>query len=142
MDWSEANLSTARRIAVARGLSDRLSYIHGDICEARAPLPSGRDRFDVIVLSNVLEHLTDRALRLRRWTEWYRPRRLLVRIPAFDRNWQTALKKDLGLDFRCDPTHETEYTERQVREELHAAGLKINELIARWGEYWAHAVPA
>ncbi|MFN7020652.1 MAG: class I SAM-dependent methyltransferase [Phycisphaerales bacterium] len=142
VDWSETNLAKAREIARARRLDDRLSYVLGDICEKRVEPPGPGGRFDCIVLSNVLEHITDRPQRLRRWAEWYRPRRILIRVPAFDRNWQTALKRELGIDFRCDPTHETEYTEGQAREEIRAAGLRVEELIARWGEYWVRAVPA
>ena len=137
VDWSETNLAMARRIAAENKLTDRLTYIHGDITETRVP-----GKFDALVLSNVLEHITDRPQRLRKWAEWYSPKRFLIRIPAFDRDWRTAFKKHLGVDFRSDPTHETEYTEKQVHEELAAAGLKIKELIVRWGEYWAHAVPA
>lgn len=136
VDWSEHNLAMAREIASEKRLTDRLSYVHADICRTRVP-----GRFDAIILSNVLEHITERPRRLRMWAEWYQPRRILIRVPAFDRNWQTALKKDLGIDHRCDPTHETEYTEEQVRAELADASLKINELIIRWGEYWADAVP-
>lgn len=137
VDWSLHNLGMARDIAAKRGLSERLTYAHADICRTRVP-----GRFDAIILSNVLEHVTDRPERLRMWTEWYRPRRVLIRVPAFDREWQTALKKDLGIDYRSDPTHETEYTEAQVRAELAGAGLRLDELIIRWGEYWAHATPA
>ncbi len=137
VDWSSHNLGMARQIAARRKLADRLNYEHADICRTRVP-----GRFDAIILSNVLEHITDRPARLRMWTEWYRPQRVLIRVPAFDRDWQTALKKDLGIDSRSDPTHETEYTEEQVRAELAEGGLKINELIIRWGEYWAHATPA
>lgn len=137
VDWSEHNLGVARAIAAERGLADRLRYVHADICGTRVP-----GRFDAIILSNVLEHITDRPRRLRTWTRWYEPARVLVRVPAFDRNWQTALKKDLGLDYRCDPTHETEYTEEQVRDEMREAGLTINEIIIRWGEYWVDATPA
>lgn len=142
-DWSEHNLGMARDIAGKRGLTDRLTYTRGDICQHRITDARGRPmRFDAIVLSNVLEHITDRPARLRQWTEWYSPSRILIRVPAFDRNWQTALKKDIGVDYRCDPTHETEYTEDQVYAEVAEAGLAIKELVIRWGEYWAHAVPA
>jgi ubiquinone/menaquinone biosynthesis C-methylase UbiE len=141
VDWSEHNLAMARRIAAEKDLAERLNFVHADICAMRVPAPGGGGgRFDAIILSNVLEHITDRPERLRMWNQWYQPRRILIRVPAFDRNWQTALKKDLGIDHRCDPTHETEYTEAQVHEEIEAAGLKVEELIIRWGEYWACAL--
>jgi cyclopropane fatty-acyl-phospholipid synthase-like methyltransferase len=137
MDWSESNLEQARRTVAARSLSDRLHLIQGDITRDRAP-----GRFDVIVLSNVLEHLADREALLARYREWYGARLLLVRVPAIDRDWKTAWKRDLGLDYRCDDTHETEYTEDQLRRELAAAGWRADEMIARWGEYWTAARPA
>ncbi|MBK7406570.1 MAG: methyltransferase domain-containing protein [Phycisphaerales bacterium] len=60
-------------------------------------------------------------------------------MPALDRNWQTAWKHSLGVDSRCDDTHETEYTEASLRAELAEAGLEVRELVARWGEYWVVA---
>jgi SAM-dependent methyltransferase len=136
MDWSETNLAQARAEAHRRDLGSRLSLVQGDITHERAP-----GRFDVVMLSNVLEHLMDREALLARYREWYRPRILLVRVPAIDRDWQTAWKRELGVDYRCDDTHETEYTEEQLRAELGSAGWRVTELIARWGEYWAAAEP-
>jgi SAM-dependent methyltransferase len=135
VDWSPSNLAKAHEIAASRGLTDRITWVHADICETRIP-----GSFDAIVISNVLEHVTDRPARLRRWADWYAAKRILIRVPAFDRNWQTPLKQELGLDYRCDPTHETEYTEDQLRSEIAAAGMTVGDFISRWGEYWAEAV--
>lgn len=134
MDWSEANLAQGRAMAEARGLAPRLKLVRGDITKDRA-----EGVFDVVVMSNVLEHLAGREGLLSTYRQWYRPRALLVRVPAIDRDWQTAWKRELGVDHRCDDTHETEYTEAQLRQELAAAGWKVTELISRWGEYWAVA---
>lgn len=139
MDFSPENVRLAREMAQREGLGDRLRIVEGDITRERAWGEGGESRFDVVVLSNVLEHLRDRARLLARYVEWYAPRALLIRVPAFDRNWQTAWKAALGVDFRCDETHETEYTEGSLREELAEAGLGARELIARWGEYWVRA---
>lgn len=135
MDWSEASLGRAGKLAAERGVS--LSLIRGDITRDRAP-----GAFDVIVLSNVLEHIDGRAERLAMWREWYRARRILIRVPAFDREWRVPWKKELGVEWRLDVTHETEYTRAQLEQEAGEAGLRITELIARWGEYWAVCEPA
>jgi SAM-dependent methyltransferase len=135
VDWSESNLAKAREIASKRGLANRLSWVRADICQTRLP-----GRFDVIVLSNVLEHIAARPERLKQWAAWYSPTRILIRVPAFDRNWQTPLKQELGVDYRSDPTHETEYTEDQLRAEIAAAGMRVGDFISRWGEYWAEAI--
>ena len=136
VDWSEHNLGMAAKLVASRGLADSLTLVRGDICQTRVP-----GFFDVIVLSNVLEHITDRPHRLRQWTQWYNPSRILIRVPAFDRDWRVPLKKELGLDWRCDQTHETEYTRPQVEQEMAEAGLHIREIITRWSEYWVDATP-
>src|SRR6185295_20178098 len=62
VDWTAGNLDKARKIAAERGLSGTLHYVLGDITRDRAP-----GRFDVVVLSNVLEHIAERPERLRQW---------------------------------------------------------------------------
>ena len=139
MDFSKDNLDQAHAMIKREGLADRLRVVEGDITRDRAQGPSGEEHFDVVVLSNVLEHLADRERLLALYAEWYTPRAILIRVPAFDRNWLTAWKEELGVDSRSDPTHETEYTEESLREELAAAGLSVQEMIVRWGEYWVQA---
>ncbi|MBL9032462.1 MAG: glycosyltransferase [Phycisphaerae bacterium] len=131
MDWAEANLDKARRIAEERRLGGRIEYVLGDITKDRAT-----GAFDVVVLSNVLEHVEGRAELLRRWREWYGAGRFLIRVPAFDREWRVPFKRELGVEWRLDDTHATEYTREQLEAELASAGLKVEELRAVWGEYW------
>ncbi|MCC6660612.1 MAG: glycosyltransferase [Phycisphaerales bacterium] len=133
-DWSQANLAKARADAESRGLTPRLSFVPGDITADRVP-----GSFDVVVLSNVLEHITDRPARLRLWRRWYGAARFLVRVPAFDREWRTPWKKELGVEWRLDDTHQTEYTLPQLTAELQEAGLEPGRVITRWGEYWVEA---
>jgi glycosyltransferase involved in cell wall biosynthesis/SAM-dependent methyltransferase len=146
MDWSRTNIERSEKVAAERGLSagerrdaagGSLSFVFGDITRDRAP-----GTFDAVALSNVLEHITERPRRLRMWREWYEPSRFLIRVPAFDREWRAPWKKELGVEWRLDPTHETEYTQPQLERELREAGLRITEMIARWGEYWCVASPA
>ncbi|MBC7833665.1 MAG: glycosyltransferase [Phycisphaerales bacterium] len=134
MDWLQKSLDKAAVVAMERGVAERVHWVLGDITSERAP-----GEFEVVVLSNVLEHIAARAERLRMWREWYlgKAGRVLIRVPAFDREWRAPYKKELGVEWRLDPTHETEYTEGQLREEVGAAGLRVTELIVRWGEYWA-----
>jgi glycosyltransferase involved in cell wall biosynthesis/SAM-dependent methyltransferase len=137
MDWTQANLQKARLAADSRGLTELLCFSLGDITRDRAP-----GSFDTVVLSNVLEHIADRPERLRLWREWYRPNRFLIRVPAFDREWRVPWKKELGVEWRLDLTHETEYTQTQLDDELRRAGLRPSEWIVRWGEYWVVAEAA
>lgn len=137
IDLSTKNLAEARQRSDIAGVAHRLAFECGDITAARVA-----GRFDTIVLSNVLEHLRDRPDLLRRWSAWYSPSRFLIRVPAFDRDWRVPFKRELGVEWRLDLTHETEYTRAQLDAELSEGGLCITECLTRWGEYWCEAKPA
>jgi SAM-dependent methyltransferase len=91
------------------------------------------DKFDVVILSNVLEHIEERIPFLRKASRIGKI--LLVRVPAFDRDWLVPYKKSLGLEWRLNRDHKLEYTERELREEIEKAGLKINRIFCEWGNY-------
>lgn len=136
MDFSEESLEKARRRAAQDDIAGRLTLVHGDITKDRA-----EGSFDVIVLSNVLEHLADRPGLLAKYASWYGPEKFLIRVPAFDREWRVPWKRELGVEWRLDPTHETEHTREQLEAELASAGLRVTEFQSTWGEYWLVAVP-
>jgi 2-polyprenyl-3-methyl-5-hydroxy-6-metoxy-1,4-benzoquinol methylase len=92
---------------------------------------------DVIILSNVLEHLPNRPPFLQKVQQRIKPDRFLIRVPLFERDWRVPLKKELGVEWRLDLTHETEYTQESFAEEMAEAGLKIKHQEVRWGEIWA-----
>lgn len=126
----------ALAFARSRFISDRLELVEAD---ARTWEP-GRS-FDVVVLSNVLEHIEDRIGFLRRLVEVAQPSTLLVRVPVLERDWSIGLRVELGLSHFSDPTHYTEYDRDRLAAELAAAGLALNEVHQRWGELWAVAAP-
>jgi hypothetical protein len=102
----------------------------------------GDERFDVIVLSNVLEHIEDRGGLLRRLVERFHPERVLIRVPLLERTWLVPLREELGLWHFSDPTHAVEYDLDRFERELDGAGLNIESAQQRWGEIWAVARPA
>jgi len=51
----------------------------GDALEA---LPD--EKFNIVILSNVLEHLPDRSQFLQRVQETLKPNRILIRVPVFE----------------------------------------------------------
>ena len=128
MDLDPDHLAQARQ----RFSHPRISYLLGD---ALSELPEGG--FDVVILSNVLEHLPERPRFLQKLQAAAQPSRLLIRVPLFDREWRVPLRRELGLEWRSDDTHETEYTVESFAQEIEAAGLKIRHLEVRWGEIWA-----
>lgn len=111
-----------------------------EVADATVDLPGGP--FDVAVLSNVLEHLHERPAFLEKVLAAARPKRVLIRVPLFERDWRVPLKKELGLEWRLDKDHKTEYTLDQVADELDEAGLTITHQEVHWGEVWLEAQPS
>lgn len=109
-----------------------LQFIHGD---ALKDLP--HNNFDTVVMSNVLEHIEDRVGLLRRVESLVHPKRWLIRVPCFDRDWTVALAKELGLDSRLDETHFTEFTDKSFYSEMKEAGMTVTHFEKQWGEIWA-----
>lgn len=131
IDLSPQNIAIARE----RYRHPRLEFM---VHDGTQPL-SGRS-YDVVVLSNILEHLPDRPAFLRRIQQAANPLRVLIRVPLFERDWQVPLKKELGLEWRLDETHETEYTLESFLDEMAEAGFTIRHQEVRWGEIWAEVV--
>lgn len=95
-----------------------------------------------ITLSNFLEHIENRIDFLKKsisnvkWAD-DNNRRVLIRVPLIDRGWIVSYKEELGLDYRLDSTHKTEYTLSQLSKELKQAGIKIEKSEVRFGEIYA-----
>ena len=115
---------------------DRLEFREGDLPKG---IPEGH--FDVVVMSNVLEHIDDRTELLRAVVASAAPSRLLFRVPVYARDWTVPLKEEVGLPPYWDPDHEIEYDPRTFESELSEAGLEVSELVVNWGEIWAVAAP-
>jgi len=128
IDFNAESIKVARE----RYQNSNLTFRVGD---ALKTLPN--EKFSVVILSNVLEHLPNRPQFLRRVQEALQPKRILIRVPVFERDWRVPLKKELGVEWRLDPTHETEYTLETFGEEMRAANLHIDHLEVRWGEIWS-----
>ncbi len=90
--------------------------------------------FDIIILSNVLEHIEDRVDFLKKIKNVAKT--FLIRVPMINRDWTVLLKKELNIEYRLDPTHYTEYTEQEFRNEMKDAGLQIKNLSIRFGEIY------
>ena len=133
IDLSHDNIETARK----RYGHPRVEY------RVQDGVRDGQDgRFDVVVLSNILEHLPERPDFLRRLQQAARPSKMLIRVPLFERDWQVPLKRELGVEWRLDPTHETEYTLESFVDEITRAGCRIVHQEVRWGEIWAEVCAA
>lgn len=131
IDLDEASIAQAQKDFAA----DNIRFMCGD---ALHDLPE--QAFDVIMLSNVLEHIEQRVEFLRLLQQRYRPRKFLIRAPMFERHWYVPLKEELGVDYRLDKDHYIEYRHTEFLEEIAAAGLHIQHAQINWGEIWAEVV--
>lgn len=129
VDFSEKSIAFARE----KYRAANLTYLFGD-----ALTKTYKETFNVVILSNVLEHIENRVAFLKQ----VRPLadRLLIRVPAIDRDWLTLYKKELGLEWRADLTHYLEYTIPVLEAELKEAGFSMQTHSSQFGEIWAVAV--
>lgn len=125
IDISPENIEIAQRKYSAKNLV----FHEGD---ALSVLPECK--FDFIILSNVLEHIDRRTEFLTALKNKYSPAILLIRVPCFERDWRTPLKKEIGADWKLDKTHFTEHTEESFRNEIEIAGINLLKLEIKWGE--------
>jgi SAM-dependent methyltransferase len=112
----------------------RVTYVEADALDYTPDAP-----VDVAVLSNVLEHIARRGDLLRGLRTHAGARRLLIRVPQLDRDWIVPLRRELGLPYFSDATHELEYSPGLLREELRETGWTMDEPMLVWGEIWAEA---
>jgi len=113
-----------------------LKFFHGD---ATKDLPEGG--WNVIVLSNVLEHIADRIGFLKALCRHTQCHRLLIRVPYFERDWSIPMRRELGVNYFSDSDHKIEHTREEFKDEMTQAGLVIDEIHYRWGEIWATVLP-
>lgn len=132
IDFIEDNIKTATKIYNHQNVK----YLVGDVL---TDLPD--ERFDVVVMSNVLEHIKDRPEFLKKLINVTKASRVLIRVPLFERDWRVPLRKELGIEWRLDNTHETEYTIESFLSEMDNAGMNIKHQEIRWGEIWAEVIP-
>lgn len=127
-----------RRLAEARSgqVPANLSFVEAD---ARHNLPAGP--WNVVVLSNILEHIEDRVGFLCDIVRQAAPQKILIRVPLFERDWKLPLRRELGIGYFSDAEHFIEHRLDELHHELQAAGLKPVETLLLWGEIWTECRP-
>ena len=127
VDRNLPRLSEAR----AKNTFQNLSFAEGD---AHRDLPGGH--WNVIVLSNILEHIEDRVGLLKDIVRQAKPDKFLIRVPHFERDWKMPLRKEVGANYFSDEEHFIEPTLSELEGEIHAAGLSVLRSQTIWGEIW------
>lgn len=128
IDADAGNVATARR---------RFPHPSLEFIEGTAPGDVPATAVDVVVASNVLEHIDDRIGFLTQIQRRVTAKRWLIRVPMSDRDWRVPLRRELGLFAFSDRTHFTEYTRDSFVEEMERAGFAVRSIQINWGEIWA-----
>lgn len=126
IDISKKNIISSRK----KYFKDNLQFIEGD-----ATTFDFKEKFDVIILSNVLEHIKDRVKFLEKIKKL--APKILIRVPLITRDWISVWKKENNFNYKLDETHFIEYTEESFQKEAAEAGLKIESSYIKFGELYA-----
>lgn len=126
IDISAQNIARAQK----NYAHPNLSFIIGDALTYTFP-----EKFDVIILSNVLEHIKHRVEFLKKLSK-IAPK-ILIRVPMITRDWISVYKKNEGFEYRLDDTHFIEYDEPAFAQEMKQAGLFIEHQHVTFGELYA-----
>ncbi len=123
---------SAKSLKLANGRSSQanLSFILGD-----ATTYDWQQDFDVVILSNVLEHIEQRPELLKKLSAL--APKILIRVPMVTRDWITMYKREQGLEYLLDDTHFIEYDREAFKQEIEEAGLALDSLLVDFGEIYA-----
>ncbi len=113
-----------------------LQFIYGDAI--RYPFT---ENWDVILLSNVLEHIQARVEFLVLLNSNIKAKRFLIRVPCYERDWQIPLRDNFGMNYFTDSDHKIEHKLLEFCSEIDKSKLEITEIITNWGEIWAVCIP-
>ncbi len=112
---------------------DNLKFIY-----ANATSYKFNESFDYIILSNVLEHIEERIMFLKK----IKPlaKYMFIRVPMINRSWLPFYKKELSIEYRLDSSHYIEYTFDTFQKEIKNAGLQIYSYSIQFGEIWSKVI--
>tara|TARA_Y100001978_G_scaffold7258_1_gene6165 strand:- start:64 stop:825 length:762 start_codon:yes stop_codon:yes gene_type:complete len=130
IDINEKNIIIAKNLLKEQNIKN-LQFILGDITQKQ------NIKADVVVLSNVLEHIDDRILFLKNIYKMTGSNKFLIRVPLFERDWQIAMRKELDIYYFSDLDHKIEHTVDEFKKEMQKSDFSVKELITIWGEIWA-----
>lgn len=117
IDTDQALVERARRLGTPPNAEFRVQ----DVRALQAD-----ERFDVVWLHHVLEHIEDVngvLSALARVSS-----KALVEVPDIEQSWTQFLLRDLGGDYFSDATHIREYDRNLIGEHLNRAGWEVGEL--------------
>ena len=130
VDINIKNIEAANKLKIKNSLQN-IKFIFGDINSQK------KINSDVVILSNILEHINERKDFLANIILRTSAKKFLIRVPLFERDWQIAFRKDIGSYYFSDQDHKIEHSLDEFKYEMSLSKLKIIEIFTIWGEIWA-----
>ena len=123
-----------RAAARATAVMDRIFVLDAEVEE----LPFSQERFDLILMADVLEHLLDPWIALQRYARMLGPHGLLLASVPNVQHWSVSLKLlsgrwAYGEGGLLDRTHLRFFTRRSILYLFSQAGLMVEAMKSRMG---------
>jgi hypothetical protein len=95
-------------------------------------LNQNNQKFDLLVLTHVLEHLVDPREFLNRFKHFFKY--IYIEVPDFDSSQLNQFRKDLGIPLvYTDEDHKWEFSRDELTNVVAECGLKLLEEKRGWG---------
>ena len=130
VDINKKSIAFANKIQESSSIKN-INFIAGDINDQK------QIKCDVVIFSNILEHISKRNVFLENVINKTSAKLFLIRVPLFERDWQVAFRKEIGSYYYSDQDHKIEHSIMEFKNEMSLSKLKIKELFTIWGEIWA-----
>ena len=130
IDYNSAHIVKARKTYI----QENIQFIHGEVIEY---LQQNSQRFDVMILSHILEHIENPESFLDSCKKFFRY--IYIEVPDFERSHLNVYRQELGSKLiYSDIDHIWEFDRTSLKEVIQKTGLEIIEEEYRLGvqKYW------
>lgn len=128
------NNKEAIQFAQKQFKKDNLQFVHADALDF---LKTTKEKFDVLILSHILEHLDEPMQFLNVFAPFFQY--IYIELPDFDKTNLNNYRKLLNMNLiYTDMDHVSEFDRDELDDILKQCGLKIEEASHRYGllRYW------
>lgn len=125
VDHNANSIQTAK----SRHQRDNLTYVHADAFEY---LSNNKEKFNVLILSHILEHLDNPKEFLNKFKTFFE--NIYIEVPDFDRYLLNHYRKDLDVKLNySDDDHVSEFDRDEITQILHDCNIDILQAEWRYG---------
>lgn len=133
-DWDENVITEAKKLYRL----DNLEFLSIDVFEF---LRQTDTKYDVLILSHILEHLDNPSDLLLKSYEYFNF--LYIEVPDFDDTYLNIFRQDFDRDLIYkDSDHIWEFTREEIKSIINKTGYKIRDVEYRFGvqKYWCSKI--